>query len=305
MDIGNCYVGIDGGGTKAFMRAADANDNVIWEGKGGSTNLCSNTQAQVRDNLRELFGRAEAETGITARAVCLGSAGISRPGSGEILRDIIEECSHCSLVRIVGDMEIPLEASAPGEDALVVIAGTGSICYGRNAAGESARSGGWGHIFGDEGSGYWMACQGLNAVMRAYDGRGEPTCLTELFLERYGAGDAADITARLYNGPFSKHGIAAAAGLIDEAAARGDAAASSIIDAAARHLFDLAKAVIQKIRPDGRLKIFLSGGVALSRPIREKLSARLLESYPSVSVAPVKTDAAWGAVIIAKRMCGQ
>ena len=94
-------------------------------------------------------------------------------------------------VLVVNDALVALEAGAPGEPGVVIISGTGSIAYGRNAAGEAARSGGWGYVLGDEGSGYWIGRAALRAVLREADERGPKTALTPLLLEHFGVAAGA------------------------------------------------------------------------------------------------------------------
>ena len=89
-------------------------------------------------------------------------------------------------------------AGAPSGPALALICGTGSIVYGRTVTGELLRAGGWGYLFGDEGSGYAIGIAALRAVMRAYDGRGRETLLSELVLGRYGLHTPPELIQAIY-----------------------------------------------------------------------------------------------------------
>src|SRR3990170_4420420 len=120
------------------------------------------------------------------KAICLGIAGVDREDDHTVIRGIMKRIGLKARILIVNDALVALEAGTPGQPGIVIISGTGSIAYGRNAAGEAARSGGWGHVLGDEGSGYWIGRAALRAVLRAADRRGPPTVLTRMLLKHFG-----------------------------------------------------------------------------------------------------------------------
>ena len=117
---------------------------------------------------------------VVPDAICLGIAGVDRPDDAAIVRAIMKRIGYKARVLVVNDALVALESGAPGQPGIVIISGTGSISYGRNAEGMAARSGGWGYVLGDEGSGYWMGRLALRAIVREADGRGHPTTLTRL-----------------------------------------------------------------------------------------------------------------------------
>ena len=139
---------------------------------------------------------AHRRPAIVPAAICLGIAGVDRPNDAAIVRGIMRRIGFNSRVLIVNDALIALETGAPGQPGVVIISGTGSIAYGRNAAGEAARSGGWGYVLGDEGSGYWIGRAALRAVLRAADHRGPATVLTPMLLDALQRAPAAAAAAR-------------------------------------------------------------------------------------------------------------
>src|SRR4030095_12707011 len=100
-----------------------------------------------------------------------------------LVRTIMRRIGYKARVLVVNDALVALEAGAPRQPGGGIISGTGSISYGRHARGEAARSGGWGYVLGDEGSGYWIGRAALRAVLREADKRGPETSLTEMLLE--------------------------------------------------------------------------------------------------------------------------
>src|SRR5690606_18783722 len=109
---------------------------------------------------------AIGDRNIVPAAICLGIAGVDRPDDAAVVQGIMKRIGYKARVLVVNDALVALEAGAPGQPGIVIISGTGSICYGRNADGMAARSGGWGYVLGDEGSGYWIGRAALRAVLR-------------------------------------------------------------------------------------------------------------------------------------------
>ena len=143
---------------------------------------------------------------VRPAAICLGIAGVDRPDDARVVREIMKRIGYKAKVLVVNDALVALEAGAPDQPGVVVIAGTGSIAYGRNEQNQAARAGGWGYMLGDEGSGYWIGRAALRAVLREADRRGPATQLTGLLLQL--------LRRRARAGPHSP-------GLSRRAAARG------------------------------------------------------------------------------------
>src|SRR5204862_1881072 len=130
---------------------------------------------------------------VTPSVICLGIAGVDRAGDQNVVREIMDRIGYKATILIVNDALIALQAGIGDAPGIVVVSGTGSIAYGRNAQGEAARAGGWGHVLGDEGSGYWIGRLALRAVVRHADGRGRATRLTPLLLGHFGLTGAAEL----------------------------------------------------------------------------------------------------------------
>ena len=171
-------LGIDAGGTKTVCQLADEEGNVLAEARGGGANLQAVGELEVEKVLHQVMEEAIGDRPVVPAVICLGIAGVDRPDDATIVRAIMKRIGYKAKVIVVNDALVALEAGAPRQPGVVIISGTGSISYGRNAEGEAARSGGWGYVLGDEGSGYWIGRSALRAVLREADKRGPKTVLT-------------------------------------------------------------------------------------------------------------------------------
>src|SRR5688500_1850201 len=177
-------VGIDAGGTKTVGLLADETGTVLAEARGMGANLTTDGELQVEKVFAEILDTLSGDHPIAA--VCLGIAGVDRPHDEAVIRSILRRLGHRETARVVNDGAIALVAGAPGRFGIVVLAGTGAICYGADRTGRTARAGGYGFLLADEGSGYWLGHQSLRAAVRAADGRGPATRLQPLLFQALG-----------------------------------------------------------------------------------------------------------------------
>ena len=140
-------------------------------------------QANIDAAIDAAFAAADLPR-TTVAAACFGLAGAGRPDEQQRIAAWARQQRIAERIRVCGDAEPILAAASPENSGIVLIAGTGSLAWGRNQAGETARCGGWGYLLGDEGSGYAIALAGLHAAMRAADGRGPQTDLLAAFMDK-------------------------------------------------------------------------------------------------------------------------
>src|SRR5712691_2318050 len=202
-------LGIDAGGTKTICLLADERGMILSEGRGPGANLHAAGELAVEKVLHEVMETALGDRAIVPAAICLGIAGVDREDEAQIVRRIMRRIGHKSRVLVVNDALIALVAGARDAPAIVIIAGTGSIVYGRNAGGDAARAGGWGDMVGDEGSGYWIGREALSAVMRASDGRGAATALTPEVLAHFEIADVSHLPRIVYDRELPRVNVAA------------------------------------------------------------------------------------------------
>jgi N-acetylglucosamine kinase-like BadF-type ATPase len=303
-------LGIDAGGTKTVCLLADERGLIVSEGRGPGANLHASGELEVEKVLHEVMESAIGDRmigeGVDARplepaAICLGVAGVDRFDEERTVRAIMRRLGHKSRVLVVNDALIALVAGACDAPGVVIIAGTGSIAYGRNARDEAARAGGWGHMIGDEGSGYWIGREALAAVMRAGDGRGPVTQLTDDVLAHFDVKGVSRLPRIVYDRESPRTAVAALGPIVNRAAAEGDAVATRILERAAEELVLAARSVVTQLEMRGdAFTFYLAGGVFRSVPwLASDLPHRLVEVAPRSEVQVLEEEPAVGAVWLA------
>jgi len=292
-------VGIDAGGTKTRAFAVDSAGEVVGRGAGGGANLLSSSdpQGSIGAALNEALGGRQAE------AIVLSAAGADRKIDRERGRDLLARVAPAGArLLVTHDAIAALYAGNPAGCGVVLIAGTGSIAYGRNEEGDEDRAGGWGYLIGDEGSAVWCGLEALRAIAHAIDGRGAPTMLTDLLFQELHVGEFQDVLPHLYGKPHPAPAVIAATRALAVAAAQGDAAANSILQRGAVALARAANVVALTLAlPSG--PVYLAGGAFESLPLLQKLvRLELLGVLPRASVEPVREEPAMGAARIAMEL---
>lgn len=294
-------LGIDAGGTKTVCLLADDTGAVIAEGRSGAANLQSSGELEVEKVLHEVMDQALGDRDIRPTAICLGIAGVDRPGDAEAVQGIMRRIGFKSRVRVVNDALIALVAGSGEDRGLVIIAGTGSIAYGRDATGRAARAGGWGYLLGDEGGGFWIGRAALSAVVRQFDGRGPVTQLTDLVLGELALSHPYDLIHVVYDGGLQRRAISDMAKVVQRASDGGDRVATEILSRAAAELSVAAAAVLNTLEMRGEVfRTVLAGGVLRSIPaVADGVATRLSEIAPRSEVRVLEVEPAVGAVRLA------
>jgi N-acetylglucosamine kinase-like BadF-type ATPase len=234
-------------------------------------------------------------------AICLGIAGVDRPADAAAVRDIMRRIGFNTRTLVVNDALVALAAGAGDDPGVVVVAGTGSIAYGRNAVGQAARAGGWGHLFGDEGGGFWIGRAALSAVVRQYDGRGPATVLAGMVLSHMGLASPSELIHEIYYRDLQRHAIAGLAALVQRATEVGDAVATEILSRAGSELTAAAASVITRLGMRGEaFPTVLAGGIFRGVPwLTRSVETRLSEVAPRSHVRVLGVEPAVGAVRLA------
>ena len=300
-------LGIDAGGTKTVCQLAGANGEVLAEARRGGANLQAAGELEVEKVLHEVMEEALADRDVIPSAICLGIAGVDRPDDARVVRGIMRRIGYKAKILVVNDALVALEAGAPAQPGVVVIAGTGSIAYGRNARNQAARAGGWGYVLGDEGSGYWIGRAALRAVLREADHRGPATRLTQLLLDYYGVPRAQDLIHQVYAATLRPAAIAAVAQCVMSAFRDGDEVAIGILRGAVDQLESFAMSVARRLELVGSAFPFvLAGGIFRAVPwLEAELSRRLPLAAPRSRTLLLDVEPAAGAVRLAlAEACG-
>jgi N-acetylglucosamine kinase-like BadF-type ATPase len=299
------YLGVDGGGTKTHAVIMAADLNILGEGQSCASNPLRVGLQEAISNINLAITRACAQAGIKLQDIsraCIALAGIGHPIHFHTLKDALSHALGISNLQLVTDVRAALHGALDGSPGVVIIAGTGSIAYGVNQAGEEARSGGWGPTISDEGSGYDIARRALRAVIASFDGRSQKTSLTEMVCHKLGIESPADIPGVIYNSDLEPVEIANLACVVTEAARSGDGVARQILAEAGEELAKLAISVIERLKLQSSAfrvacvgSVFNSGEFVLG-PMR----AAILRVAPAAEIGPPISPPAIGAAKLAK-----
>lgn len=298
-------IGIDGGGTKTVCLAADLEGRVLGEGRAGPSNYLKEGLYVAKNSLKNAIAGALQDAELQASdigAVCAGLAGMDRAIDREVMGRVLAEALPAPHLVLENDAFIALVGATEGKPGLIVISGTGSIALGVNSRGEKVRSGGWGHLLGDEGSGYDIARRGLKAALQGYDGRGPSTAIADKVMQEMYLKKIDDLIPLLYGQGMRPGKLAALYPLILQAAEEGDEVAGKLITRAAQDLAGAAIAVIRKLGMEQEtFPVALSGGVFKQSPkIREQFRDRLAGLIPGARLIEPKHPPEFGAVLVAR-----
>ncbi|MBA3943334.1 MAG: BadF/BadG/BcrA/BcrD type ATPase [Herpetosiphonaceae bacterium] len=302
-------VGIDGGGSKTLALLADAQGRIVGRGMAGPSNYQAVGAEQAWQALEAALQAALADAQILrqeVRAVCLGLAGVDRPADLALVHEWASRQWAGLPVMIVNDAQLVLAAGTPAGCGVALISGTGSIAYGARPDGQSARAGGWGHLLGDEGSGYAIGLAALRAVVRAADGRGPATRLHGAVLEQWGLGAPESLIQRMYVDGIAAVEIATLTPVVVRSAAEGDGVAQAIIDDGCMELALAAVSVVRQLDLTSPVPCALAGGVLVHLPVMAT-GLRVAAQQLGVLFEPVMsvTEPAMGAVKLAIRQLEQ
>jgi N-acetylglucosamine kinase-like BadF-type ATPase len=294
-------LGIDAGGTKTVAYLADEDGAVLAEARGAGANLQLAGEQGAETVLRAVMEQALAGAAVRPDAICLGMAGADRETDGRVVRGILRRIGGETRALVVNDALLALVAAVKDAPGIVIICGTGSIAYGRSGRGVAARSGGWGHLLGDEGSGYWIGLRALRAVVRAADGRGPATGLTGRLQAHFGAQRPSDVSPAFYDRKLAPPAVGALSHHVEAERAAGDAVAAGILEEAVGELLAAASSVTTRLgMSEEPFAFILAGGVFAGVPwLGDQLSRRLPRIAPRSTVSRLLVEPALGAVRLA------
>lgn len=299
------FLGVDGGQSSTTALIGDETGRVLGAGSGGPCNHVGAAEgaAKLARAVGESVGKACAQAGVDAAAARFEAACFGMSGGPEDKQAILSRILRVDRLVATDDAVIALAGAMAGEPGIIVIAGTGSIAFGRNAEGRTARAGGWGYVFGDEGGGFDIVRQALRAVLREEEGWGSPTALRRALLEACGAPDANTMLHLFYTEEWPRSRVARLAPLVDRAAAEGDSVAKEVLMEAARRLAGLSRAVRGQLwQPGETARVAYIGGVFRSAAVLERFSELAVEA--GCTPGPPVYGPAAGALLEAYRAAG-
>lgn len=304
----DAVLGLDCGqtSTKACLVALDG--ALVARGRGGAVAplLSPAGFARSERSVREALAGLKAALGdrpVCVRAAVVGFSGILREFE-ETVAGWVRGHFPADRVAVLGDAPVNLAGEPePPARTVVVIAGGGSVAWAVGADGAEVVSGGWGHTFGDEGSGWWLGRSAVTAALRAIDGRGPATLLTNAVAAYFGVDDPGAVKHRYNAGAITDSDLAGLVPRIVAVAADGDAVARDLLAAAGRELGLAAAAVIRRAGWTHETPTVLAtGGVFAAGPLLWDPFARTVrEVAPSAAVRRPRFEPVVGAALLALR----
>lgn len=309
MNIIKYIVGIDGGGTKTslevrYFESLNSPYEILEKEKisfkTGPLNVKNLSSGNLKMAVVEMISFLEGlEGGLEAcEIIAIGTAGASNP---EIVNNIKKEFSQNGYngeLVIAGDDIAALKGGLSGRAGAVLIAGTGSICTGTDSKGRSLRSGGWGYLIDDAGSGYAIGRDILSQVVRENDGRSEKSILTKLVYEKLKISSIPELIAYVYSENTGKNDIAALAPLLADGIANSDKASVDICNKTVLDLCNLAEAVVHNL-DTAEPELMLSGSILTKLlPVRERFLEIFISRNKNVKIREPEHSAETGAILI-------
>jgi glucosamine kinase len=299
--------GVDGGATKTLAAVLDLETFKVTLGRGGPANVDAVGVDAAADALEGAMGEALAAAGIDGGA--LGTTVFGLAGTvPDALEDRIRKAFSLRAAYFINDVVAAWASGTWLEPGVGVISGTGSHVFGVNAAGESWRTGGWGHILGDEGSGYWIGLHGIQAALHHRDVSGPPTSLLEACVRFYSLRAIEEMQDVFYSKPFTKGEVAAFAREVAAAAHEGDDVARSLFEQAALDLAAQARAPVRMLGLDASREPFvvaMIGSVFAGEPLFRGSFERAVREYaPHASFVLPELAPVGGSLLLAVRAEG-
>jgi N-acetylglucosamine kinase-like BadF-type ATPase len=301
-------VGIDGGGTSTRVLLVDGEGQRLGEGRSGSGNLHDVGEAQLAAHIEEAWRGAWAAAGTEPReadSVFCAMASVGTPGDRETVRDLVARVGVGAPGAVEVDIDLvgALAGGLGGGDGIVLIAGTGSSCFGRDGSGRTFQSGGWGSLLDDVGSATWLGTGAMIAAIRAFDGRGPGTSLEGSVMEALGLGHMRELLPVIDSGTGVRARRAQLARLVTEAAAEGDEVAGRLLEEGAAGLAECVEAVHGRLDFRGEaVEVALTGGLGENVPAYRGLVHRAVERrLPGARCVEARTSNLVGAALEALR----
>lgn len=300
-------LGIDGGGTKTNAVIVDDVGHIVGYGFGGPSNYGDVGMEKAQDNIKNAVEMATTNTVVNIshfNAVFMGMANVVSDRDKKIIKKMGINLDLAPIIEIDHDCRIALEGGLTSRPGIVLIAGTGSSCFGMNKNGQRWRSGGWGSLIDDDGSGYWLGIQAMRAAVRDYDGRGEGTLLSDLVMKHLSLQTMNEIMYKIYGVKITRKEIASMAKIVLSAAERGDQISQKIIEEGIHLLTNSIQSVAKKLSINGsNFEIALTGGMMKAKDIfRDPLIHSIRKRMPFSKITMAELPPVVGAGMLGLKL---
>lgn len=294
--------GIDGGGTKTVAILADMDGKIVAHSSGGPTNPNVVSQDKLFYTFKTMLDELEQKQPNSVQNISVLFAGISGTGNeaskndvGKVLLQLLPENTR---VQVEPDTINALYSGTYRSHGIVHISGTGSITYGISSDGVHDRVGGWGYLFGDEGSGYDIGRQGIIQALKAHDGRGSDTILLDQITAFFDVTNPYDLVRKIYTAESPKNEIAPIARLVFQSYKQNDAVAEQIISETVQEISKSIRTLHEKLfNQEEKVKAVLCGGVFNDKEMLPQLLKEELKYCRNIQLVLPKVSPAGGAII--------
>lgn len=293
--------GVDGGASNSRAVLATLQGEVLHTAKGPGVNyhVCGSQSAvnTLHKLFEECLDSARAKAG-ECRGLCFGLSGIGRDHDQEVMTPILNQKFQSGSYILTSDAEIALSGGSLSDQGILVIAGTGSMVYGRSESGIVARAGGHGALISDEGSGYRIGLEALRAISRDEEELSIPTVLKEKVYEVMGFRGLEDLVQWANSGQATKDKIAAFAPLVLNAADDNDPVADEILHQQADQLALYVESVYNRLQTPDRVDVILTGGILdQASNYWQIVRRKIMYLIPGAHVSAPKLEPVLGAVL--------
>jgi N-acetylglucosamine kinase-like BadF-type ATPase len=306
-------LGFDGGATKSITIVLDTDSGKKFEEMSGPTNFKAIGLEETEKNIvKPVSGLVKKIKGdlrskdIFFQSACFGFSGCDLDEDLQIYKNILFQSEIGDLLDpdrtiVCNDAIVGLAAASQNKNRIILICGTGSICYGENGSGQKTRVNGWDYILGDEGSGYSISIKALRAAMQAFDGRGEKTCLPGMVLKSLGLDSEVDLVNWAYDKETSKEDIAAISVDVCKAAGEGDNVSIKILKDESLEAFKNVSAAVNKLElGDKCFDLVLAGSIfKCKKYFKVQLLGELKNKYKKINIKEFVNKPVLGAINIA------
>lgn len=289
--------GLDGGGTRTTIALADGEGRELLRREGAPGRIEPRDPSGSAERLIRLVREtaAEANVALPVDGLCAGLAGAGTAAAREAMRAALADAGLARSITVVTDGRIALDGALAGGAGILLVAGTGSVAYGRAEDGRTARCGGWGEVAGDEGSGYAIGLSGVRAALHAADGRGPSTRLLPTLFQAMGVSEAAEVAS--WVGRAAKGEVAALAPQVVALAEAGDGVADRILEEAAGALYRHVEALVDRLGPwSAPVPVVFHGGALTEAGLARRVEERLRSAAVDMARRDPAADAVAGAV---------
>jgi len=303
----NYLIGFDCGATKTDCALADINGNILYTTSGGAANLLVSGMEGLSGTIMSLLNDCIRKLNTNyseIEQIVIGAAGAGRKKDAEKLESSLLEIFSSDGIKIkslkvVSDAQIALKGAFPNEAGCILIAGTGSIIYGKDDKGNIHRAGGFGRLLGDEGSGFSIGRKGLQAAAKYFDGRGDESLIVRLIKEKYSIKTADELITKVYKENFD---IASIAEVLLIAAQNEDQIAHHILLEESEELVHHISTMMKKMNTID-LHVSFAGSLITNNNIySEMLRDKIKTTLPTVKIVEPRHSPIEGAILLAKEM---